>query len=221
MAPNETNGVSHLVLVRHGESNATVDRVVGGIKGCRGLSPLGIRQAEALRERWAATGEVQADVLMASCLPRARETAEIIAPALGDLPVEVDDDLSELLPGDSDGITWDEFVRVYGDYDPEAEPYRPLSPGGESYAEFLLRVGRTLHRLADTHVGRTAVVACHGGVIDGSLACFLGLPTQRPPAYDLRTRNTSVTEWELHRREGRASRWRLLRYNDTAHLAGL
>jgi probable phosphoglycerate mutase len=58
------------------------------------------------------------------------------------------------------------------------------------------------------------VVACHGGVVMGSMISFLGLPSQRPASADLVVTNTSITEWE---REGR---WRLVRFNDSAHLAG-
>src|SRR5947209_13219317 len=54
------------------------------------LAPIGITQAEHLRDRLAATREIQADVLISSPLLRARTTAEIIAPALG-LPVMVDE----------------------------------------------------------------------------------------------------------------------------------
>ena len=51
--------VTRLVLVRHAESMATVRRIVGGPRSCTGLSELGRRQAEALRDRLARTGEVR------------------------------------------------------------------------------------------------------------------------------------------------------------------
>ena len=44
---------TRIVLVRHGESLAQERRVVGG-HGCTGLSDLGVRQVEALRDRLAA-----------------------------------------------------------------------------------------------------------------------------------------------------------------------
>ncbi len=55
-----------LVLVRHGESNVTVNRVIGGYRSCSGLSGLGRRQADRLRERLATTLELTADVLISS-----------------------------------------------------------------------------------------------------------------------------------------------------------
>ncbi|MDP8987435.1 MAG: histidine phosphatase family protein, partial [Actinomycetota bacterium] len=64
-------------------------------------------------------------------------------------------------------------------------------------------------------------VACHGGVVDGSLMCFLGLPLQRVGDLELRAANAAVTEWLVEVEPGRSPRWALRRYNDTAHLEGL
>ncbi|HSH61171.1 MAG TPA: histidine phosphatase family protein, partial [Acidimicrobiales bacterium] len=179
---------------------------------------LGRAQAALLRDRLARTGEVVADVLASSTLPRAIETAEIIAPALagstGQTPELVRDcDLCELHPGECDNLGWDEYAERYG-VDMLTRPFEPMSPGGESLAEFNLRVGRALTALADEHEGRSVVVACHGGVVMSSMKCFLGLPILPSPAVKLLVANTSITEWQ--RRDGR---WGLVRYNDAAHLA--
>jgi probable phosphoglycerate mutase len=207
---------TRLLLVRHGESQAQVDRVVGGPTGCTGLSDLGRRQVRALAERWRDHGPA-ADRLLASTLPRAVETAELLAPVLGDLKVEQDGELCELEPGECDGLSWDDYQDRWG-IDMRSDPYAALSPGGESVADFLLRVGRALHRVAVDHAGCTVVVACHGGVVDGSLLCFLGLPLQRAGDVDLRTSNAAVTEWLVEADPGQPLRWALRRYNDAAHL---
>lgn len=207
---------TRLILVRHGESAVQLSRVVGGPLGCKGLSDLGRRQVEALAARWLETG-MEGNVLIASTLPRAQETAELLRPALGGLAVMIDPEVHELDPGECDGITWDDYVELY-DVDPRADPYTPLSPGGESLADFFLRVGRALHRLATTHAGKTVIVACHGGVIDASMATFLGLPTQRGSTYGLHTTNASITEWRVAISPGQAAHWSLVRYNDAAHL---
>jgi probable phosphoglycerate mutase len=208
------------VLLRHGESRATVDGVAGGQRGCQGLSPLGRRQAQALAARLSATGELDdASVLLSSTLRRAVETAEVVAPALGGLPVEQDADLSELNPGEGDGLTWAEWESRYGGFDIAAEPYRPLAPGGESWAEFGLRVGRTLTRLVETYAGLTIVAACHGGVIEHALVQGLGLPAQVPPARRVHTApNTSINEWVVETVAGAPPRWELIRFGDVAHL---
>lgn len=207
---------TRLVLVRHGESNATVAQVVGGHRGCTGLSPLGRRQAEALRDRLAATGEVEADVVLASILPRAVETAAILAPALGGLEFARDCDLCELHPGESDGMPWAEYQARYG-VDMLADPLAPIAPGGESLASFHERVTRTLRRVADEHAGKTVVVVCHGGIVASSFLTFFDLPAERPIEGEVRTENTAITEWVRYD----DGPWRLLRHNDAAHLAPL
>ena len=214
---------TRLVLVRHGESQVTVDGVVGGPLTCSGLSELGRRQAAALRDRLARTGEVRADVLLSSTLPRAAETAEIIAPALGGLVVEQVDDLVERLPGACDGMTWEEHRSAYRGDDWVFSIYEPLSPGGESFAEFQVRAATALHRIAGSLAGRTIVIACHGGIIEASMISFLGVPPWTGSGA-MHQPNTSITEWALdpdaHGPRGTLP-WRLIRYNDAAHLADL
>jgi len=212
--------VTRLVLIRHGESRGTVDQIVAGPVGCTGLSDLGVRQCEALRDRLSRTGELSdAGVLLASVLPRAVETAQIIAPGLGFEPSEVIEDceLCELHPGAADGLTWTEFGARYGDPGMAAHPYAELSPGGESLAGFHLRAGRALARVVAEYEGQTVVIATHGGVVAVSMTLFLGLPgfgTQ----VELPTANTSLTEWVY--RGPTWEGWSLARYNDAAHLLG-
>ena len=57
---------TRLVLVRHGESQVTVRRVIGGPRTCSGPSDLGRRQARALHDRLASTGELTPTVLLGS-----------------------------------------------------------------------------------------------------------------------------------------------------------
>jgi probable phosphoglycerate mutase len=209
---------TRLVLVRHGQSRATVDQVAGGTRGCRGLTDLGVQQAEALRDRLAAGELGRVTALLSSTLPRALETAVVLAPALGGLAIDADPDLCEMDPGDGDGLTWEEWGHRFGGFDTLAEPYRPLAPGGESFAQFQLRVGRTLARLAAAHAGGVVVVACHGGVIDGSLRFGFGLAWHAGSRVVAEPANTSLTEWECGA-GAEPRQWRLVRYNDAAHLS--
>ena len=211
---------TRLVLIRHGQSVAMVERVAGGDRGCRGLSDLGHRQAAALAARLAATGELaDATVLLSSTLPRAVETAEAIRDALGGLPIGLDADLREWHPGEGDGLTWEEWERRFGGFDTAVEPYRPLSPGGESWAEFQLRAGRALARVAAAHPDTTVVVACHGGIIESSLLHGLQLPSQFPPEHRIQIPTpTSLTEWRVTAEPARPLHWQLVRFGDAAHL---
>jgi probable phosphoglycerate mutase len=97
----------------------------------------------------------------------------------------------------------------------ESDPHAVTFPGGETVAEFHHRVGATLSRVVHEHRGGAIVVACHGGVIDAAFRGLLRLPAHG--AFELQTTNASLTELVTTRRD----RWRLVRYNDAAHLAGL
>ena len=192
-----------------------MDGVVGGARGCTGLSPEGVRQAERLRDRLLRTGELaDTDLVLTSVLPRAIETAEVIAPGLGRaaaLDAKQDCDLCELHPGEADGLTWAEFRERYGDVDMRRDPYVPMAPGGESIAEFVNRIGRTLRRIVDEHAGQNVVLVVHGGVIWGSARTFMNLPLRVPVA--LNADNTSLTEWVVA-----DDHTELVRFNDAAHL---
>ena len=208
--------VTRLILVRHGESNTTVARRIGGFRTCSGLSPLGQQQAERLGDRWLANPEFAADVLISSQFLRARQTAEILKPALGLSDIQIVDGYGEHDPGvECDGITFDEFITKYGERDWEGDPFAVGFPGGESLAAFHHRVGEAISQTVTVYKDKTIVISCHGGVIDAVLRIAVRAPSSG--GFDIWTLNTSITEFELVR----PGRWRLLRYNDAAHLAGL
>ena len=214
------NVVTQLFLIRHGEAVSNVQPIVGGMRGDTGLTPRGVAQAEHLRDRLASTGEIAADVLISSTLPRARETAEIIAPALG-LPILWDDEVQEMRPGVADGMSLDDFREKFGIPSTEREPFRPLAPGGENWPQFMLRVATALDRIARQHRDKSVVIVCHGGVIEGSFVYFFGLNSLAGLPVRFNTHNTSITHWKHDPPSDPAPRWRLMRYNDSAHLKGL
>ena len=207
---------TRLILIRHGESKTTVAGIIGGHRSCGGLSPLGRQQAERLRDRWVAHRDFTPDVLLSSQFSRARETAEIIAPALDSLSIGEDAGWGEHDPGpECDGLSYDDFVTRHGGGWWEGDPFGTSFPGGETIASFQFRVGQALRRTIDEHAGKTIVVACHGGVVDAVMRFTLKMPPTG--SFQIHTLNTSITELELIE----PHMWRLLRYNDTAHLAGL
>ena len=208
-----------MVFVRHGESNATVQRRIAGMRTCTGLSALGVRQVEQLRDRFAQGNERPIDVLWSSPLPRALQTATILNQLL-DLEIKVDPDLEEQRPGDTDGLRFEEIVANFGPPAQDLPPYAVYLPGSETAADFHYRVGRATHRLVAAHPGQTVLVACHGGVIDAVFRSMLQLFPRGQ--FDLWTLNTSLTEFASdHSPSALPTRWRLVRYNDAAHLGGL
>jgi broad specificity phosphatase PhoE len=204
-----------LVLVRHGEARAGVDRVIGGPDGCKGLTGRGRRQAQLLRDRLARTAEIVPDVLLASTLPRAIETAEIVAGAFPERELATDCDYCELHVGEADGLTVDEYEARYGSID-AFDPEQVMSPGGESPRTFDERVRRATAELLRTHRDRTVMLFTHGGFVFASTMFLLEAPgihehreLWHPPE------NTSLTVLTSSTPD---ARWLLDRYNDVAHL---
>jgi probable phosphoglycerate mutase len=203
-----------LLLVRHGDAHAGFHGVIGGERGCTGLTPLGRAQAGALRDRFGAAEGFRADALLASTLPRAIETASIIAPGLGLELGGRDCDLCEVHTGEADGLTWEEYGDRYGGFDMEAEPDRVFAPEGDSWNSFHARVGSVLGKIAGEHEGDTVVAVCHAGVIMASMRVLLGIPHPSPGR--LRPTNTGVTVWE---HDEATDQWSLHVFNDASHLA--
>jgi probable phosphoglycerate mutase len=204
-----------LLLVRHGDAHAGFSGVIGGVRGCTGLTPLGRAQAGALRDRFETSEGFHADALLASTLPRAVETASIIAPGLGLEIGGQEVDLCEVSPGEADGLTWTEYRDHYGSFDMEAEPDRVFAPEGDSWNSFHTRVGSVLQRIAREHEGHTVVAVCHAGVIGASMRVLLGIPHPRPGAH-LRPTNTGVTVWT---HDEATAQWTLHVFNDASHLS--
>lgn len=217
----EDAGMTALFLIRHAEAYTNVEELADGVRGdTRGLTPLGVRQAEQLRDRLRATGEIAADVLVTSSLLRAWQTAAILTSVWGLTPLPMDD-LHEMRPGVADGMREEEARARYGSVDPLRTPTHPIYPGGESKAQFISRVGTALAHLVSMYHGTMVVAVCHAGVIDASFQYFFGLPADAPRPVDFRTHHTGITHWEEYRRFSGEDRWRLCAYNDALHLRDL
>lgn len=213
---------TRIVLVRHGESRAQEQGFLGGHEGCQGLSERGRDQARALRDRLAATGELaEASVLYSSLMPRAAETADIIAPALNGLEVVAECGFCEGHPGEADGLTWTELAERYPADGWDADHRR--APGWETWREMGARVAAALDGLVERHPGETIVVACHGGVIVHSMLRYLSIDERSTGARAwFSADNTSITEWRYAANPYRKGTLpvELVRFNDFAHLPG-
>ena len=217
--------LSRLLIVRHGESVAMAEGIVGGPRGCRGLTERGLAQAAALRDRFASGREPEVHVAYSSPLPRARETTDIVLPALGSGPergkleVHLHDDLEEMRLGPADGMTWEAAREHFGFIQPMDQPYTPVVEGGESRAGFRHRVAQALNDIAAAHVGKTVFVGCHGGISSAAMAMAFGIaPSHR--GVGVVTAVTAITELELLESNGRRH-WQVRRFNDAAHLAAV
>jgi probable phosphoglycerate mutase len=213
---------TRIVLVRHGESLAQVEGFLGGHDACRGLSDRGRQQVEALRTRLAASGELaDAHHLYTSLLPRAIETAGIIAPVVGGHDIVQECGFCEGHPGEADGMTFTELSDLTGGA-AWSDDLRPV-PGWETWSEMAGRVGSALDGVVERHPGETIVVACHGGVIVHAMLHYLGIEeADGPDRAWISPVNSSITEFRFaenpYRKQMRPVE--LVRFNDHAHLAG-
>jgi ribonuclease H / adenosylcobalamin/alpha-ribazole phosphatase len=195
-------------LLRHGQTEHTPERRFSG-RNELPLSLTGRAEAEAAAKR---VGELGVEVVVASPLRRARETAEIVAAALG-LSVEFDKDLVELDFGDIEGLTFEEAAakhplaarRFHSDVTVAA-------PGGESIADVSTRVARARRRILSEHAGRTVLIVSHVTPIKLLLAAGLSVGDDVVHRVFLDAASLSTVTWSS---DGRAS---VRAVNDTAHL---
>ena len=206
---------TRILLVRHGDSHHKHAGIIGGPRGCRGLTDLGRRQAGQLAERFARM-QLRAN-LYASIIPRAVETATILAPALGNPAVHQDCGLCTWHSApEFDGMVWADVQAAHTRAGGNA--FQPFESGNESWAELLARVGRALWAIAQRHHGQTTVAAVHTETIEASFAALGNEAVIR--GFDLTVGSASLTEWVT---DGDTlawppPRWTLARFNDTAHL---
>jgi broad specificity phosphatase PhoE len=147
--------VTGILIVRHGQSEWNA---AGRWQGQEDppLSSLGRAQATAAAER---VGTV--DLVVASDLQRAVETAATIAEAIGVGPVLIEPGLRERHAGEWQGLTKAEIEEGWPGYLHAGD--RP--PGFEPTDTFSARVHDALDRLEAAHRGATMLVVSHGGVV--------------------------------------------------------
>jgi probable phosphoglycerate mutase len=204
------------MLLRHGETPLSVDKRFSG-RGDVALTDRGVAQAEAAARRLAAA-KVDAPKIAAvvsSPLRRARQTAGIVADALG-LEVEVDDGLAESDFGEWEGLTFAEA----SERDPDAlaawlgDP-RIAPPGGESMATTGTRVEAARARIMAAYPDATVVAVSHVTPIKLMLREALAASIDAVFRIHLEPASLSVVDWY----ETGHPVVRLV--NDTAHLGAL
>ncbi len=168
-----------LVLIRHGEAE-TIEYDANGADPA--LSPLGRKQAAGMAAYLAERQNADPiDVIIASPMKRASETAAPLAAAVG-----LD-------------IAYDQRLR---EFDANETSYRVIPPGemtptqvdeilaGFTDPAFAARVSEGIGDVVKANRGQTVAVVCHGGVIMHAVAHLLGAPDL---ALSLHVENTAIS----------------------------
>lgn len=200
--------MTELIVVRHGE---TLWNAGGRLQGHldSGLSPLGVRQAEAIARR---LGEERFVALYSSDLGRAFQTAEPIAQATG-LPIVTDSRLRERNLGVFQGLTMAEILERFPDDHRRFVSGDPdhVVPGGESGRQRYERTVACADEMAARHRGERVLIVTHGGVLNGLLRRALGIDLAIPLSY--RLFNATINTFFV-----RGGTWKLGTWGDIHHL---
>lgn len=205
-----------LFLIRHGESYVNLpgwDEWNNDV----GLTKRGHDQARALG-RWAPDNLPRPDVLYASTMMRAQETAAYLSDAFGCHVIsdyrlrEIGNNRLDHTPLPDDGLA------RYADYWASARPFSNITPSveqGESLMHFRTRVGMVIDDFLATHRNQVVFAVCHGFVIDTVFDIAFNIGAYR--RCEVWSRNTGITHFEYVAHPER-EHWRLHRQNWTEHL---
>ncbi|MGH6958569.1 MAG: histidine phosphatase family protein [Caulobacteraceae bacterium] len=163
-----------IFLLRHGQTEFnSQDRVQGRIDSP--LTALGVAQARAMGERLKAIADSEGGrwEIETSPLGRARQTAGIVAEAMGLPAPTIDARLAEVSYGDLEGLTVSE-ARAHAPQFATGDSIFGRAPGGETYAALAARVADWLSDHPED-AGRHLVAVSHAGTSRMARGLYLGL----------------------------------------------
>jgi len=201
-----------LAVIRHGDSHHSAQGIIAGPRTCPGLTSHGIAQSQLLADRLRRSGELSdCSIVLVSPVARAIQTAEALSGVLPAATFIEDRRLIEIDPGNVDGMTYDDYRRHYGIFDPASHPDRWFAPDGETWNEFRARIRSLLSDLACRYDDQTIVAVAHAGTIVAILLELFGIPRPGTGAR-FEPVHTSITTWRHN------DAWILESYNDALHL---
>ncbi len=207
-----SNNSTRFIFIRHGETDWNREHRFQGQIDVP-LNATGHEQARRLGQRLA---DDPADVLLASDLERAQQTAQPLARAWG-RQVLAEPGVREQAFGVLEGLDFPTIQREHPELLLQWREHRAdyeLPGGGESQRRFHARVLATVQRLAAEHAGATVAVVTHGGVLDMLWRSAHAQPLDGPRRCDIP--NTGINR--LHWRTGVLV---IETWADDAHLEGL
>ncbi|MQA04248.1 MAG: bifunctional RNase H/acid phosphatase [Streptosporangiales bacterium] len=198
------------LLLRHGATAASTDGWFNGVAD-EPLTEGGREEARAVAQALAAGEPI--DAIVSSPLRRARETADIVASALGQT-VREDDDLREVDFGSWEGLSLADITAKYAaEFERWASEVAAAPPGGESLVDARTRANRARTKLLARYQGKTVLVVAHGLLHSVLVSIALDVPVEVIFRLRIETTGLSAVDWYA---EGFA---RLRAFNDIRHLA--
>ena len=174
-----------LLIARHGETAWNVSNKVSGRTDVP-LTEKGLQQAQLLAQNAVGKG---IEVIIASPLLRARQTAQAVSDAIG-VPVQIDERLMELDFGIFEGEPRSTPAYVY-----TRTQFPTRFPGGESSFLLAHRVYACLEDMKRTYDPKTVLLVCHGGVCRMVRSYFMDLTNEEYCHYF--ADNAELVEYEL------------------------
>lgn len=141
--------------VRHGESVSNIKNIVSSDEKTYPLTLKG--RSQAMRAG-TLLKKKKVDLIITSPVLRARQTAEIIAKALGNVPVRFDARLKEI----HFGVLESKPAKIYNNFFQTSEGKLTRKvPGGESLLDMHSRVLAAVRELEEKHEGKNIVIVSH------------------------------------------------------------
>jgi probable phosphoglycerate mutase len=183
--------MTRILLTRHGETDwNAIGRVQGQLDIA--LNDAGREQARRLVDLFAG---IAIGAVWTSDLARARETAEIVAAALGLPAPHIEAELRERRMGRFEGLTREECAATYPDAWRAKEP-----PEAEAAEAVIARMTRVLTRIASTEP-ETVLVIGHGVAMRHWLAQLLGtsLSIENATTFEVEHDGSAFRAWAFER----------------------
>jgi probable phosphoglycerate mutase len=174
-----------LYVTRHGQTKWNAENKICGITDID-LSDKGIEQAEQVAAKLT---DCKIDIIIASPLKRARQTAQIISDTIG-CDIIIEDRLVEHNYGIYEGVTRESLEFKYA-----RQQFPCKYPEGESIFQVVYRIYSLIEEIKTKYQNKTILLVSHGGVCRVLNTYFNDLSNEE--YYDYVMGNCELKEYNL------------------------